>query len=248
MSRRALAAAARLRDPTERRLRGETLLEGPHLVAEAVSAGIHLRQVFATESDSLDRAAVEEAGGEVITVDPAGIERVATTPHPQGPIAVMPIPAVVPALTGNSVVLVALADPGNIGTLIRSAAAFGWNVICMGEGADPWSPKVMRAAAGGHFRSPPEELDWVDLRLLRSRGYGLAAAVVHGGIDPERIPLGRWALLIGHEARGLDAAAVEVADVEVTIPMAPGTESLNAGVAGALLMYLMAPGRSQPHH
>ncbi|HEY7703647.1 MAG TPA: RNA methyltransferase [Acidimicrobiia bacterium] len=248
MSKRALAAAARLRDPLERRVRGETLLEGPRLVAEALAAGVSLAQVFATDEDEFDRAAFEAAGAEVIEVGRAGLERVATTPHPKGPVAVMSIPPVSPATDGPSVVMAGLADPGNLGTLIRSAAAFGWNVICAGDGADPWSPKVMRAAAGGHFRSPPELLPELDLPLLRVRGYTPAAAVVNGGLAPDQLPSHRWALLIGHEARGLDPQWAEGADFRVTIPMASGSESLNAGVAGSLLMYAMASGRPQPHH
>jgi TrmH family RNA methyltransferase len=248
MSKRALAAAARLRDPEERRRRRETLLEGPRLFAEAIAAGAGLRQVFATVDDPIDRAALERGGCEVIIVDAAGLKRVASTPNPQGPIAVMSVPTVAASAAGNALVMAGLSDPGNVGTLIRSAAAFDWNVICAGDMADPWSPKVMRAAAGGHFRAPPESMPELDLEQLRGRGYSTAAAVVAGGLDPTRLPARRWALLVGHEARGLSAAAVDAADCEVTIPMTAGTGSLNAGVAGAILMFLMAGVGAEPHH
>ena len=79
-------------------------------------------------------------------------------------------------------------------------------------------------------------------------GYTPAAAMVKGGLAPDRLPPRRWALLIGHEARGLDPQWADGADFRVTIPMASGSESLNAGVAGSLLMYAMAPGSPGPHH
>jgi TrmH family RNA methyltransferase len=136
-----------------------------------------------------------------------------------------------------------VGDPGNVGTLIRSAAAFGLGFLAGPGTADPWSPKVLRAGAGSHFRTTIERAPHISVAALQSRGFVVAASVVQGGEPPERLTNeARCAVMIGDEGSGLPAAAVADADLLITIPMPGATESLNAAVAGSLLAYHLAAG------
>jgi TrmH family RNA methyltransferase len=142
--------------------------------------------------------------------------------------------------TGNVVVAWGVSDPGNTGALVRTAAAFGWAFAAGPGTADPWSPKVLRAGAGGHFHTAVGRV--ADLGDLGERST--VASVVTGG-DPPAVLRGRrpLAVLIGDEGAGLPESVVAAADLRVTIPMPGGTESLNAAVAGAILVYEAAAGR-----
>jgi TrmH family RNA methyltransferase len=166
------------------------------------------------------------------------------TRSPQGIAAMLPIPQIhrvgLHPGPGVSLVVVGLQDPGNLGTLLRSAEAFVIKqVFLTPETVNPWNPKSIRASAGSVFRMPVLRggLDQIQ-RWLRSVGGPIYAAVVHA---EDAVPVSRvsllesCALMIGNEGAGLSAAALEMADQKVWIPCA--TESLNAAVAGAVLMY-----------
>ena len=218
-----IQAASRLHRADERRRTGLTLLEGPHLVEEAVAAGIALIEVFALEPDPQFPLAV--------IASQAALERLSSTQTPQSPVAVMPIPE--HALDSRRDVLVAweIADPGNLGAMVRTAAAFGMDIGVVG-GADPWSPKTLRSAAGAHFHTSVVSIeDPFDL------GATTVGTVSSGGADPGSLPSSRIALLIGNEAHGLPGDAIASADLLVSIPMPGGTESLNAAAAAAILCY-----------
>ena len=118
---------------------------------------------------------------------------------------------------------------------MRSAAAFGLAVLIGPQTCDPWAPKVLRSAAGAHFRlrlghvEDPSEL-----------GEHLAATVVEGGVAPADLGPGPWQILIGSEARGLDPSLLGRMSAQVTIPMPGGTESLNAAMAASIIAYELA--------
>jgi RNA methyltransferase, TrmH family len=236
-----VVAASRLRRARERRERGCTLLEGPHLFAEALTGGAHIVEVFVLAGDASILRMCRDAGIDPTVVEQAVLDRLAPTESPRGPIAVMLIP---PAerLTRDRLIL-EVADPGNAGTLIRSAAAFGLDVGVAAGAADAWSPKTLRAAAGAHFRTrvaqpPPVE-----------PGIGSIASVVAGGVAPDSFadvldPARRWAVLVGSEAHGIEESTAVRADVKVTIPMPGGSESLNAAVAGSLVAYELSRWRA----
>ncbi len=229
-----VARAARLRRASERSKTGLTLLEGPHILQEAIAAGVEPLEVFGLEGDPS-----RDLAERIFTpVTQEVLNRLAPTESPRGPVAVISIPS--PGEVCRDSLTVGVGDPGNAGTLIRTAAAFGLDVI-VGEGAvDVWSPKVLRAGAGCHFRTT------IGRRPATVRTI---AAVVTGGLDPSAFgsELDRdviWTVLVGNEAQGLSAAEIASADVKVTIPMRGGTESLNAAVAGSIVAYELARWRN----
>jgi TrmH family RNA methyltransferase len=151
-------------------------------------------------------------------------------------VAVAAVPAPVIPEHGDLIAAWGVGDPGNLGTLIRTAAAFGMSFAAGPGTADPWSPKVLRSGAGGQWSTPVGET--ADLEALRGSDRALVATVVSGGEPP--VAVHRYptvCVLVGDEALGLPADVVAAADVAVTIPMPGGTESLNAAVAGAILAY-----------
>lgn len=225
-----VVAASRLHRARERRATGRTLLEGPHVVAEAIAAEVQIVELFADAADSHGLELAARAGVTPVLLEPHVLERVAGTETPRGPVAVIDIPVARPAR--RDTVTLEVNDPGNAGTIVRTAAAFGLDVVAVEGSTDLWSPKVLRAAAGAHFRTA----------IGAAGTQPTIATVVEGGVAPWDLGsvLDRertWSVLVGSEAHGLDAAQVEEADVSVTIPMPGGTESLNAAVAAAIVMY-----------
>lgn len=223
---------------------GLILLEGPKLFAEAVAAGVEIRAVFATAGDHASAGAAASAGFELLTVDDAVLRRLSTTGTPQSPVAVAAAPGGILPATGHLLVSWGMGDPGNVGTLIRTAAAFGLGFAAGPGTADPWSPKVLRAGAGAQLRRPPGRVG--SLEALRATGRRVAATVPRGGEAPAALHRAAGdaglAVLVGDEASGLPAEIVTAADLRVTIPMPGGGESLNAAVAGAVLAYELASG------
>ncbi|NOY54828.1 MAG: RNA methyltransferase [Actinobacteria bacterium] len=196
----------------------------------AIAAGHELDTIFAVVGDPV----VEDLSG-VSYVSEEVLERLAPTQHPRGPIAIMRIPASA-RVSRSCLLLWGVGDPGNMGTLIRSAAAFGMDVAVDSRSTDPWSPKTLRAAAGGHFRTAIEREATPE--SLQERGFTTVAAVPRGGIDPVELACrDQIAIIVGPEAHGLPADVVAASDLLVTIPMPGDMESLNVGIAGAILAY-----------
>ncbi|HEX2369571.1 MAG TPA: RNA methyltransferase [Acidimicrobiia bacterium] len=228
-----MAEASRLHRSAERAATGLTLIEGPHLLEEAASAGAQIHTVFSTDPET-----IVPQGAELVAVADAALDRLSGTKSPRGPVAVIGIPPSVAVTTDQTLVLYGLADPGNVGSLIRSAAAFGAGVIVGPGTADPWSPKTLRAAAGGHFRTMIEMAPHLDPAALTARGWEVVSTVVTGGVHPDELRAGRHALMIGDEARGLPPEVAAYGRA-VTISMPGGTESLNAAAAGAVLLFAL---------
>lgn len=224
--------AARLHRSKDRKERGLTLVEGAELLNDARTAGARVVEVFATES----------AGApDSITVDERALQRLAGTKSPRGPVAVVEIPMEWLDVERNLLVSVGVSDPGNVGTMIRTAASFGWGFAYMSGSADPWSPKTIRAGAGGQFQTPvarigsiSELTDWVTV-----------ATVVRGGDTVDEITERPVALLLGEEAHGLPDGVVDAADHILTIATPGPTESLNAAVAAAIGVYALSGGSGE---
>mmetsp|Transcript_8427 Transcript_8427/g.13769 ORF Transcript_8427/g.13769 Transcript_8427/m.13769 type:complete len:204 (+) Transcript_8427:547-1158(+) len=170
---------------------------------------------------------------------------------PSGILAVFGIPSspLSHELTGPGVVLANISDPGNMGTLIRTAAALGVRTVVIQEGSDPWSPKVVQASAGmiGHVCLFQSAWDQV-MKLQLQEGIETCALVVQGGEQPrsicDRVDAKRLLLVVGNEAHGIPPDVLQGCQHRMTIPMpGDGVESLNASVAGSIAMYLMFQGK-----
>ena len=223
----------RLRRFGRRRPPGEVLLEGPRVVGEAVACGIELAVLALREGISFDAPAAR-----VVTLGERAFKSLSQTVTPQGVMAIarcdeVPIATALAAVRNAGwplVVLDGLQDPGNVGTICRTAAAAGAPAVAVLDGsADPYGPKAVRASAGTVLRLAVARGGWDELAGLR--GYGAAAT---GGVSYDRVELTTAALLaFGSEARGLRRNDLEL----VTIPMAPGVDSLNVAAAAAVLLY-----------
>ncbi len=236
-------ARALLGRPKERQEAGAFVAEGVRLIEEALAAGWPFRFVlFAEEVNERGQALLaklEAAGVEAEEAAPHLLDSLSNTGNTQGILAVLdlPTPNLPPATYGFVLIPDQIRDPGNLGTLLRTAAAAGVQAVFLPpETTDAFAPKVVRAGMGAHFRLPILPLTWDDIRA-RTSGLRLFLADMDGVPCWEtdlRLPL---ALIVGGEAEGASVPARHLATASVSIPMPGGIESLNAGVAGAILMF-----------
>jgi TrmH family RNA methyltransferase len=244
---RALGRAAR-----QRREEGLYLVEGPRSIAEALAAGAPVvwLLVASDATDSTEPAALAEralqAGIPVQPVLPGLLARLCSSSSGGSLLAACRLPpdcdepAAPLAGGGPDLLLVThgIQDPGNLGTLMRSALAFGASRVLAAGGADPWNPKVVRASAGAiHRLRVARAGDDLELSpLLLGHGFRIVAASPRGGAAPERVPwTGRVALLLGAEVAGLPEPLPAETEL-VTIPTEPSVESLSVAMAGAILL------------
>lgn len=231
-------AVARLKRGRERRRTAQILVEGPNLFGMAIAAGLVPTVVLMTSEDSETARILGDVGVAPTLVADHVLASVADAVNPRSPVAVFDRPESAPFPEGNIVVLVDVADPGNAGTIIRSAAAFGWAVGYTPGTVDLWSPKTLRSGVGAHFSVSLLAVGDVASAFAASP-HTVVATVVGGGettLDIES-PV---ALLVGSEAHGLREELGAIADVRMTIPMPGGFESLNAGVAASIAMFSIA--------
>jgi len=229
----------RLRRRRNRAVTGMTTVEGPFLLHEAIAGGVRVHEIFALPSDDEAGLAAENAGIGVTEVSVDVLQRIATSVTPRGPVAVVDIPKPVPVAPTDSIVLWEMSDPGNVGTVIRTAAAFGFQVIATKGSVDLWAPKVLRSGVGGHFRT--ELVENVAPSLDSLTGAGLVPlATAADGVDIATVDLSDpapAAFIVGNEAHGLPSALRSKATT-VSLSMPGGTESLNAAVSASIFMYL----------
>ena len=238
--------ACRLRDnESARRQAGLFFAEGPKLCLEAAKS-CRCATLYATRR-ALDHT--PELGAlDAVTVpvsDPVA-DKLSSTKNSQGVYGLFVLPVPDPATLGTARRILALErvqDPGNVGTLIRSAAAFGFDAVLLGPGcAAPYAPRTLRASMGAAVRMPVLETDDLPAALTELRGRGvtcLAAALRHAvSLDAvgRSFPQG-LCVVIGSEGQGLTDAAIDACDRAVRIPMTDLAESLNAAVAGSVLLW-----------
>ena len=233
-----IVAAAKLHRSRRRSETGSTLLEGPLLVAEALATGVELSTIYATDADPDAPWHGMVGDTAVVEVTPQVLAKLAGTEHPRGPIAVLQIPTAPRAARRDTVALIGLADPGNAGTIIRSAGAFGFQIAFGANTVDPWAPKVLRSGAGGHFRVPLLDLGEDPVAALEGAGCRVAALTVADGAAIDTLPSDEpIAFLVGSEPHGLPSTVTARAEFAITLPMPAGAESLNASVAASIAMY-----------
>ena len=220
------------RDGRLRRAEGRVLIEGPHLVAAALDAGIKPAALLATEAALAKPQIAERVRQQQVIV----LSESAEARTPPGIAAEIALPQI--RRPGASVFLEGVQDAGNVGAIIRSAAAFAaGEVVLDRQCADPWSPKVLRAGQGGHFALGIRQVDDLGRALDDFRGR-LLCTVARDGRPLRDVPLtGQLAWAFGAEGAGLGAGIIARAAERVTIPMAGGAESLNVAAAAAICLY-----------
>jgi len=225
---------------------GMVAIEGDHLLEEALRSGMVLKTVFVSERREVPK--IVPRGVEVMRLAEEVFGSVVETQSPQGVAALLVPPVwVVDDVMGKasaSLVLIAvgLQDPGNLGTLVRSAEAFGATGVLTTPGTvSAWNQKALRASVGSVFRVPVVAVTASDIEELKRRGLRLIAAVGSDGAEviaaQEMDFTAACALMIGNEGAGLAAEWTAMCDARVTIPCPGPVESLNAAVAGSLLLY-----------
>ena len=235
--------AARLRRRRQRQAHGLCLLEGTRLVQDALTMGAAFHTCFITAAATAaqpDLAAQLQEACPLYLVPPTILDKISETVSPQSIAAVVPIPDLpLPFAAARSLILDGVQDPGNAGTLLRTAAAAGADQVLFAPGCvDPFNGKVMRAAMGAHFRIPIRILEnWEAVWAALPSGQPLYLASAEGSILYDEVD---WsapsALVLGSEARGASSKMRERA-ATVAVPMAAATESLNVAAAGAVILF-----------
>lgn len=232
-----------LRERKGREASGRFLVEGEVMLREALSCGLTPREVMAEETFEPLAAQLEAAGARACIVPRGLLEAVCDTRTPQGICASFDSPRPLPLdrAPARIVALDGVQDPGNVGTIWRTADAAGLGGLLLGAGcADPLSPKVQRAAMGSGYRVPYMAAPCLSdaLSELKARGWQVIASDLTGeDLYRQSGFEGNWVLVIGSEARGISDATRQAADRRVKLPMRGGAQSLNAAVAAGILMY-----------
>jgi TrmH family RNA methyltransferase len=229
-------SVARLKRTKERARTASILVEGPNGFTEALDTGMEPLIVLATEDDAATRTRLDDYPAVALhLVSPAVLDSVADAVHPRSPLMVVRRPDDREIRMHNTVLLVGVRDPGNAGTIIRTAAAFGWDVAYTPDCVDMWSPKTLRSGAGAHFHTRFVPID-LNEGVEALSAHTVVATVVAGG-ETTVDAVGPIALLIGSEAHGLDSEHVAMAAHRLTIEMASSAKSLNVAVAAAIAMH-----------
>lgn len=224
---------------------GLIAIEGEHLLGEALRSGITLKTVFLSERRETPRVLPQAT--EIVRLTEDVFASAVETPSPQGVAALIAPPAyqlreIFDQASPLIVIAAGLQDPGNLGSLVRSAEAFGAaGVLTTAGTVSPWNQKALRASVGSVFRVPVIAVDKADVEYLQEHGVRLMAAVGAEGdqvVFAHNVDLTQaCAIMIGNEGSGLTPEWMALAASRITIPCPGPVESLNAAVAGSLLLY-----------
>lgn len=227
--------AGLLANAKQRRESGEFAAEGHKLLYDAVAAGVEITLALAAESCVLDEKRLE--GVRVERVSDSVFGAISTQRSPQGVIFTAKRPVYTAPREGALIVLDGVQDPGNVGTVVRTAAAFAAGGVILTEGcADPFSYKTVRASMGGVFRIPVIECAPADLPAICA-GRKLTAAMPREDAKSARGLGDEYVPVIGSEGRGISDEVYALCDASFYIPMPGGTESLNAAVAAVIALW-----------
>ena len=253
LTRTELQSLRSLAQKKHRHTQGRYLIEGGRLVGEAIRSGVQVERLLLTDkftaSTAGEQLAGETGGLEVTRLTATQAEQLSLTPHPQGVFAVLALPSPDRSppqpLEPPILILDGIADPGNLGSILRTADWFAIPTVWVSaDSADITNPKVVRGGMGAHFHL--SHLWQGDLAAgadrLATEGVTLMGATLDGQPLDQVQPPGRsWALIVGSEVRGLNPFWRERLDLAVTIPGRGQAESLNVSVAvGVLLHYFLS--------
>lgn len=227
------------RESRLRRSEGRALIEGPHLLEAFLSQNLKPCAVLATEAalgDAEIASLVARSAVDPVVLSESAFKAIAEAESPQGLAAEIPIPSL--RREGAWVFLEGVQDAGNVGTIVRSAAAFGAGAVILDRAcADPWAPKVLRAGMGGHFLLQVLQVDALESTLEGFPGR-LLCTVAQGGQPLRKADLsGKLGWIFGSEARGVSLDLQRKAAARISIPLAAGTQSLNVAAAAAICLY-----------
>lgn len=230
---------------TDRKYRereGAFVIEGTRWLDEVVQSAQAPEFVFYTEAwrEKPDHNQIlQQVSGSTQIVSEEVMAAMSDTETPAGILAVLPLqPLPLPPMPSLLLILDRVRDPGNLGTMLRTAAAAGADGVLLSPGTvDAYNPKVVRAGMGAHLRLPVMQLTWTEIEQLTSDMAVWVAAT--DGIDPYSEVNWRRpsALIVGSEAHGAGQEAEQVADGSVYIPMHRATESLNAAMAAGVILF-----------
>ena len=228
--------------------KGDVAIEGVHLLEEAIRSGLRLETVFFSES-ARERAhkliPQLSSHAELLLLPDDVFASAVPTETPQGIAALVRVKSyssedVLSPQPAMVVVTAGLQDPGNLGTIARSAEAFGATGLLLGEGTvSPWNWKALRASAGSMFRVPVVKVELASaISDLKGREVRVLATSSHKGTPISQADMsGPVAVLVGNEGAGLPKDVLAQADEIVAIPQSPRVESLNAGIAASIIVY-----------
>jgi len=243
-----VAAARELLTPRGRRSQGRFAFEGPTLLAEAIAARLAIDELFVTPAAYAANELLRSVDPtRLALVSEATMARISDLTTPSGIVAIAArhLTTIETLLADEAplLLLAGLNDPGNVGTLLRSAEAFGiGGVVLLSGGVDPYHPKVVRAAMGALFRLPIAVVDAAEFTARLgtvSPTRPFITATKEGRPLPSFSFPPRCIVGIGHERHGF-TAGLPAADAEVGIPQHGAAESLNAAIAGSILCYALS--------
>ncbi len=211
------------------------IAEGQRTIEALLTSKCELVQLYVIQDHPVNL----QCPAELITfVTPEVMEKISTTKTPSGQLAIFNIPPKPRPTVERGIVLANITDPGNMGTLMRSATAMNIKTIVVVDGTDPWGPKVVQASTGAIGSVMLLECSWQELLEIKKEKK-LCALVVKGGKTPQELELKNILLVVGNEAHGIPNDWLNDCDIKCTLPMPGNTESLNAAVAGSIALYLM---------
>lgn len=224
-----------------RRKERKIVLEGTRLVHDAI-AQQHKPIFVLYEPSTADRALMtllEQRKASIAPVSTEVMKYVSETPQPQGVVGVFHLPTPqMPSNPSRVLILDNMRDPGNLGTILRTAGAAGVDIVILSPGcADPYNPKALRSGMGAHFRVPIAEATWGQIAAYCD-SLAVYLATGHGETPYDQVNWSiPWVLIIGNEAHGAGDRSEQLAVQRITIPMAGKTESLNAAVAAGVILF-----------
>ena len=226
-----------------RKKAGMYLLEGEHLVEEAIKEKAQIKLIVVTGNRLEDyENLLARTNVQVLVVSQDVFHKLSMTETTQGILAVVEIvkQEILPH-KGRLIVLDAVQDPGNLGTIVRTSDAAGFDAVILGTGTvDLYNDKVLRSMQGSHFHIPVFQANLQEyLPILKEKGVKVAVTALHRDSKDYSVLQGATdvAIVVGNEGQGVSSNVIDIADVVVTIPMFGKAESLNVAIASALLMY-----------
>ena len=231
---------AKLGATKERSTQGRFIAEGTRVCTTLISAGLKPEQIYVIDQEHANQFQSLVSEKKITLVSAHVMEKMSQAVTPSGVLGVFSIPEK-PSIAsmGSGIVLAKIADPGNLGTLMRTAAAMNKRTVVLVSSVDPYSPKVVQSSAGYIAHLDIYRLDWdTFIKAKTKQGLNLVALVVSEGKSPDKIDFNNSLLVVGSEAHGIPEPWLDSCDQEMTLPMPGNIESLNAAVAGSIALYV----------